>query len=195
MVQSYAGESLTSFGLDMYNGSTAQATAFVNTTGMTFPLLMNAQSAGLGTTYDASRDMSFVLDGDGIIRHRGAGFNETQVRAAIDDGLAQLVTAVGPPLRPEPFRLHPARPNPFNPRTTIAWTIDPGATDVSVRVEIHDLRGRRLATLVDGRRSPGEHQVVWDGRAANGAPAVSGTYVAVLEVDGAQQARFLTMIK
>ena len=196
MVQSYSGDPVVPLGLEMWNGSLAQANAFLNTTGMTFPLLRNAGAAGVGSDYQASWDISFVLDGDGIIRHRGSGFNETQVRAAIDDALAMLPTGVDTPTRPEPFLLHPARPNPFNPATTIAWTIDPGIVDAAVKVEIHDLRGRRLATLVDERQQGGrEHSIRWDGRGDDGRALVSGTYVASLDVDGVKQARFISLVK
>lgn len=196
MVQSYSGKPFLALGLEMWNGSLAQANAFLNTTGMTFPLLMNAGAAGVGTAYQASWDISFVLDADQIIRYRGSGFQEARVRSAIDAALEQITTGVDTPTRLEPFELHPARPNPFNPSTTIAWTIDPDVADAAVRVEIHDLRGRRLTTLVEGRYPGGrEHQTVWNGRAADGTPAVSGTYIVVLEVDGQQQARFLSLIK
>ena len=196
MVQSYAGEPFQAFGLEMWNGSTAQANAFINTTGMTYPLLMNAGSAGVGSDYLASWDISFVLDADGIIRYRESGFHEVRVRMAIDEALASLVTGVEPPARREPFRLHPARPNPFNPSTAISWTIDAGVNDAAVNVPVLDLRGRRLATLVDQRMAGGrEHRTVWDGRDDRGAALVSGTYLVTLEVDGRQQSRLLTLVK
>jgi hypothetical protein len=55
-------------------------------------------------------------------------------------------------------RLDHARPNPFNPTTTIAFSLA-GRSRVTIRV--YDLSGRVVRTLVDGDAEPGEHKVVW----------------------------------
>jgi predicted outer membrane repeat protein len=67
-----------------------------------------------------------------------------------------------------------ARPNPFNPRTTIAFrTSAPG----HVRLEILDLRGRRIAVLVDRELGAGRHAWVWDGHDGDGRAVPSGVYL------------------
>lgn len=73
--------------------------------------------------------------------------------------------------------LLPARPNPFNPRTTLRFEL-PGAAHV--RLEIFDLAGRRLRTLVSESLSAGPHEVVWDGLDARGCAAPTGNYLARL---------------
>ncbi len=65
-------------------------------------------------------------------------------------------------------------PNPFNPTTTIAFTLP---ADGNVTVDVLDLQGRRVRTLVSGQRTAGEHLVTWDGRDDGGRPAASGTYL------------------
>jgi hypothetical protein len=83
-----------------------------------------------------------------------------------------------PPALARAARLAAIVPNPFNPRTTIQLEIfETGRT----RVDIFDLRGRRLATLLDEDLDPGTQQVVWDGTDASGSPVASGIYVARLE--------------
>ena len=52
-------------------------------------------------------------------------------------------------------------PNPFNPRTTLSFTLP---TTQHVRLDIHDLRGRLVTTLVRGTLPVGRHEVVWNGR-------------------------------
>lgn len=74
-------------------------------------------------------------------------------------------------------RLLPARPNPFNPRTTLHFELSSAA---HVRLEIFDLAGRRLGTLVSASLSAGPHEVMWDGTDARGGAAPSGNYVARL---------------
>lgn len=64
-------------------------------------------------------------------------------------------------------------PNPFNPSTRLRFEVDRSGP---VRLEIVDLRGRRVRTLVDGLRTPGRHEVTWNGRDDAGAPVGSGVY-------------------
>ncbi|MBD3233967.1 MAG: T9SS type A sorting domain-containing protein [candidate division Zixibacteria bacterium] len=57
-------------------------------------------------------------------------------------------------------------PNPFNAKTAIFYTLPERS---KVRLEIYNLRGQRVTTLVDGPRSAGKHSVTWDAtRAASG---------------------------
>ena len=56
--------------------------------------------------------------------------------------------------------LFPNYPNPFNPRTTIGFRL---ATGMKVTLEVYDLLGRRIASLVDGFLQPGFHEVPFDG--------------------------------
>ncbi|HPF36464.1 MAG TPA: FlgD immunoglobulin-like domain containing protein, partial [Candidatus Krumholzibacteria bacterium] len=79
-----------------------------------------------------------------------------------------------------------ASPNPFNPRTTLRYAL---AQAGPVRLTVSDMRGRRLAVLVDGVRPAGEHAVVWDGRDAAGRALGSGAYVGVFEAEGRRETR------
>lgn len=71
-----------------------------------------------------------------------------------------------------------AAPNPFNPRTVIAFELD-RAQDVTL--DVLDLRGRRVARLAAGRHEPGRHQVTWTARDDGGRPVASGVYVMQLQ--------------
>ncbi len=72
-------------------------------------------------------------------------------------------------------------PNPFNPRTEIAFTL---AASGPVRLELYDIRGALVRVLHDGAMPGGDNRVVWDGRDDAGQPAPSGTYLCWLEADG-----------
>ena len=63
------------------------------------------------------------------------------------------------PQTPTEFVLHPAYPNPFNPVTTIRFSV-PELSEVNV--SIYDMRGRLVETLVDKKLSPGNHSVQWN---------------------------------
>ena len=73
-------------------------------------------------------------------------------------------------------------PNPFNPRTTIRYTTP---ADGRVEVAVFDLRGRRVARLVDGVRTAGPHETTWDGRDDAGRAAAAGVYLVRLRGAGA----------
>ena len=75
-------------------------------------------------------------------------------------------------------RLDHARPNPFNPTTTIAYNLA-GRSRVTIRV--YDVAGRMVRTLVDGKAEPGKHSVVWDGTTGSGERAASGVYFVKME--------------
>jgi len=83
-------------------------------------------------------------------------------------------------------------PNPFNPQTTIAFAL-PAAQQV--RLDIVDLQGRLVRTLVDGARAQGAHRVIWDGTAADGRRVASGTYVYRLTTDERVLSRSLVLVK
>jgi hypothetical protein len=64
-------------------------------------------------------------------------------------------------------------PNPFNPSTTIAYALSE-ASDVTI--EIFDVRGTRIAELVNEHQQPGFHRVTWHGLNQSGVAAPSGVY-------------------
>ncbi|NNE44925.1 MAG: hypothetical protein HKN12_12020, partial [Gemmatimonadetes bacterium] len=71
--------------------------------------------------------------------------------------------------------------NPFRDRTEITFQVPAAA---AVRLEIFEVTGRRVRTLVSGARAPGEHRVAWDGRTESGAGAATGSYFVRLDVPG-----------
>ncbi len=75
---------------------------------------------------------------------------------------------------PGNFVLAENYPNPFNPQTTLRFGM-PFASRVTLAV--YDILGRRVATLVDGIREAGWHEVVWNGQDERGAMLASGVYL------------------
>ncbi len=83
-------------------------------------------------------------------------------------------------------------PNPFNPQTTIAFSLPRSG---AVRLDIMDLQGRLVRTLVDEVRGEGAHRVIWDGTTESGRRAASGTYVYRLTTDERVLSRSLVLVK
>ena len=105
------------------------------------------------------------------------GADRTEVMdRCLDWLIGDGTTAVGE-APPRAATLTPNRPNPFNPSTTLAYEV---STPGPVRLQVYDLRGRLVATLVDGHVAAGRHAARWSGRDGNGRDVSSGVYVARL---------------
>ncbi|MBE0567513.1 MAG: T9SS type A sorting domain-containing protein, partial [Krumholzibacteria bacterium] len=84
-----------------------------------------------------------------------------------------------------------ARPNPFNPATTIAWTASAAG---HLTVKVFDLRGRLVRALHDGPAAA-SGAVAWDGRDEGGAAASSGVYFYELRHGDRVQVGKLALVK
>ncbi|MBD3402047.1 T9SS type A sorting domain-containing protein [candidate division GN15 bacterium] len=76
-------------------------------------------------------------------------------------------------LMPNQYTLYENYPNPFNPSTTISYDI-PAPTTVTL--DIINVLGQTIRTLVQEHQPSGHHRVVWDGRTDSGQPVASGIY-------------------
>ena len=83
-------------------------------------------------------------------------------------------------------------PNPFNPRTTVAFTL---ARAGLARVTVYDAAGRLVAVLADGPCAAGRTELTWDGTDARGHALASGTFLLRLEADGSLATRRLTLVR
>ena len=77
--------------------------------------------------------------------------------------------------------LSPPRPNPFSGSTAIRYALPHGG---AVRLEVFDLAGRRVRTLVAASQTAGPHEVSWDGRANGGQRLGAGLYLCRFELAG-----------
>ena len=88
---------------------------------------------------------------------------------------------------PSTIQLQQNFPNPFNPTTTISYSI-PARANVSMAIE--NALGQRVSVLVDGDQSAGEHLVRFDG-----SKYASGVYFVTLRTGGAALVRKMILIK
>jgi len=88
---------------------------------------------------------------------------------------------------PGQTKLHNNFPNPFNPATQIQFDL---AQASEVELSIYNILGKKVATLVNGRRTAGTHQIRFD---ASGLS--SGIYLGVLETPNARQTIKLSLVK
>jgi hypothetical protein len=116
----------------------------------------------------------------------------TWIRALVEQSGSYRLVEEGAAPRPAAFRLHPARPNPFNPDTWFAFELP---ADGVVRLEIYNLAGQRVRTLHRGPLEAGLHQLRWDGLGERGESSASGLYIARLEWNGRQQTAKMLLVR
>lgn len=83
-------------------------------------------------------------------------------------------------------------PNPFNPSTTVEFSVPRQGRAV---VRIFDIQGRSVARLLDEDLAAGVYRVKWDGTSDGGSVLASGVYHAVLQSAGGRSATRLIMLK
>lgn len=83
-------------------------------------------------------------------------------------------------------------PNPFNPLTTLRYDIPEAG---SVRLNVYDVRGRKVRTLVNKHQRAGEHAIIWNGRNDYGGEVSSGIYMVRLEAGGDVRTRKMVFLK
>ena len=136
----------------------------------------NAQGYDLSATLDGG----FILCGDSFAQ----ADNETSTLYLIKTNAdGEIITSVEKPkngVSPHCVQLYQNYPNPFNPQTTIRFDL-PKAGHATL--EIYNMHGQVVQTLVQGAQHAGVHAVVWDGRDQNGEAASSGVYLYRLVVD------------
>jgi flagellar hook assembly protein FlgD len=91
------------------------------------------------------------------------------------------------------FPLEAAYPNPFNPDTTIGFSLSEPAGNL--RLDVFDLLGRRVITLSVGSLGAGHHQVSWDGRTGEGRESATGIYMYRLTVGTQSIARPMVLLR
>ena len=96
------------------------------------------------------------------------------------------------PGQPGVFHLAQNYPNPFNPETVIRFQLP--ASSVA-RLCIYSLTGQLVRTLVDGQKTAGQHQVVWDGLSEAGHPVSSGVYVMRLRAGSFAASRKILVVR
>ena len=95
--------------------------------------------------------------------------------------------------RAKGFGLVSNYPNPFNPTTTIEFSLPERTT---VKVEVFDILGRKVSTLINNQElNAGSQRLVWNGKNDNGVKMVSGAYIYRISTDKYSVAKKMMLIK
>ncbi|KAA3637035.1 MAG: T9SS C-terminal target domain-containing protein [Calditrichaeota bacterium] len=93
---------------------------------------------------------------------------------------------------PESFTLSQNYPNPFNPETAIEYSI-PARANVSI--EVFNVLGQKVKTLVDKNHAAGVYRIVWDGMNKSGKKVSSGVYLYKLTTDDFSETKTMILLK
>jgi hypothetical protein len=93
---------------------------------------------------------------------------------------------------PDEYELMQNYPNPFNPTTSIAYGLP---EDSNVRIDVYNLLGQTVVTLVNTRKDAGYHSVQWDGRDVNGDLVRSGVYIYKITANSFAQTKKMILLK
>ncbi len=129
---------------------------------------------------------SIEYDGDG----NAASDWAEATTPTLGDENSNVTSVEDPAAIPENFSLEQNFPNPFNPSTVINYTIPQSANLINTRLEIFNLSGQKVRTLVNTKQSSGTHTVTWNGTNDSGELLATGLYIYRL-----QAAEFVDMKK
>ncbi len=90
------------------------------------------------------------------------------------------------------FALYPNVPNPFNPNTSISFA---NTHPSKIKLEIFNIKGQKVRTLVDETMGAGTHTVAWDARSDQGQKLASGIYMYRLSSDGFSKTMKMMLMK
>ena len=145
--------------------------------------MLRTREVDLGALFPANTDIlvRFRFFSDGFVTGWGWWVDNVRVEADVTNAPSSARLALDQNV-----------PNPFNPNTTIGFSLP---RQTSVKLQIFDVRGRLVRTLVDETRGAGEHRVVWDGTDQSGRTAASGVYLYRMAADGQVMQNKMTLVK
>lgn len=145
-----------------------------------FPYSSGASMYLKNITYDNAVDTSWAMSeveyGSGDYGTPGRAWDDTLSTASnFDFGI------------PQTFVLYPSFPNPFNPITTIKFSVE---TFHAMSLRIFDITGRVVETLINGEIPVGNHEITW-----NASRQPSGVYIVQLSNSKSIQTQKLILLK
>ncbi len=146
---------------------------------------------GLGDI-DGDGDPEFAI---GALWVRAPGDPGPNYRGAVHIFNCQLATDVGQEISsvlPTDFMLRQNYPNPFNPETVLEYSV-PQKSQVSI--EIYNIAGQKVRTLVNEVVSAGSYRLVWDGRSDTSEKVASGIYLYQLKSGNYTKTKKMVMLK
>ncbi len=132
---------------------------------------------------------------DYLFSFEGEGFDTIRILVADQEGkLLSVKQEYERGSLPKKYALFQNYPNPFNPSTHIRFFVG-GEGPAEVTLKIYNVAGQLVKTLVDEKKSPGEHEEVWNGKNEDGEDVASGVYFYKLKVSDYVETKRMVLLK
>jgi hypothetical protein len=115
--------------------------------------------------------------------------NRPGFRLTVDN---TFIVGVNPVGTPNSFALEQNFPNPFNPSTTVSYSVPKSG---QVNVMVYDLLGNLVKTLVNDVQEPGQYKVTWNATNEQGQVVTTGNYILKMVAGDFTQTRKMTLLK
>ncbi len=154
--------------VETYTGKDANKEYQISLHSLEYPLTVswNIRSAGA-----ESFSLTDGVNGKSVGVKKLAGEGTMTISKNVGNSL--VLKVMGSEALPKVFALGANYPNPFNPSTKFQIALP---VDAQIEVNVYDILGRKVASLVNGVRTAGYHTVEWNGMADDQAPVTSGVY-------------------
>ena len=110
----------------------------------------------------------------------------------IDEGALEVQLSIIDETLPITYNLHNAYPNPFNPVTTLLYDLP---EDALVTINIYDLMGRSIKSLVKSNQSAGYRSIQWNATNNLGEPVSAGMYLYTIQAGEFRQTKKMVLLK
>lgn len=167
--------------------------AIIDTFGIGQSVTLDDDASALAATGVTCNPRGLGSSADGMTLYVGDfSTNVIQVWTNADPVTVAIDEEGNAPIVAEGYALYQAYPNPFNPSTKIKYEV--GRTG-NAKMEIFNLKGQLVRTLVNEWHFNGEHEIVWNGRDNSGMRVPSGTYIYRLSSVDVTFSKRVTLLK
>jgi Peptidase family C25/Propeptide_C25/FlgD Ig-like domain len=155
-----------------------------NVDGSAFEVLASVTELTYGDILEAAGEYNYYVTAEYDQENES---DPSNIEIVIWDG-----TGSGNPLVPIADALYQNAPNPFNPDTTINFDLK---EEWHISLEIYNMKGQKVRTLINDQLSSGQHSIVWNGKDDNNKPVSSGIYFYKITTGDFQSTRKMLLMK
>ncbi|MBW6514023.1 MAG: T9SS type A sorting domain-containing protein, partial [Candidatus Syntrophosphaera sp.] len=137
------------------------------------------------SSYQGTARFRYLFGSDGYVSGEGWYIDDVYVESEFVSNGETIVQTIR-------FELHENYPNPFNPTTTIRFDLPENSP---VRLEIYNVKGQKVRSLLGSDLPKGSHSVIWNGLDDSGRPVSSGIYLYRLNSGSNEKTRKMMLMK
>lgn len=191
----YSRDDVQVLGIDIWSGGSTNLNNFKNITKVTFPLLNSGVEIATNLYDIYLQDHTVIVDQEGNVAYTHSNYpSDLKINDSKDiiDNLLSVTGIRNVNVSPNEFELKPNYPNPFNPTTNIPFTVD---KNQNIKLEIYNITGRLVKTLINASYPEGSYNVVWDALDDHNYHVASGIYFIRLSGEQTTQTRQIILLK